>query len=264
MVVCENIFKIFILISIIVNTNNDEIDSKTNTNDSFNLDNYNSLNDNADSTFLEHLDTKKTFTYNRNLDSKPNLSPPDLDIYIDSLCPFSLKLLSGPFNDFFNNPSRDKLVNSFNIHVYGKTEEKFGSKPYDRKFKCNHGTKECITNRIENCALNILDKEEAMKFLICFSTDLKKETKKESQFDQSTLTCEPYKYQEIIECTYNGLGYELMHEESLKSVDVDFTPWIVINGVSDGFKSRKISKDIVGFLCDYLNLTNKLEGCIKK
>lgn len=195
-----------------------------------------------------------------------DLNPPELSIYYDSLCPFSLTLLSGAFKTLYYHPNRDLLTSNIQLYVFGKSKEDYFSKQYDRKFTCNHGSTECTINMLENCALFLLEKKEAFEFIICLSSEIKSSSRNKNRFEESTAKCLPYKYQEIIECTYNGLGHELLHEEGLKEqeIKIEFTPWIVLNGKSDSEISRKISKDIVGYLCNYLKLENKVEGCETK
>jgi hypothetical protein len=266
-------FNLISLINLIFLTNNQQLDlfdKKESEIKSFipmisKNENFISLNyhETFDADLINN-NTAKIVKNSNNLRSLEEKSPPNLDIYIDSLCPFSIKLLSGSFKDLYNNPDKDKLVKSINIYVYGKTKEQPDSSPYNRSFKCNHGVNECLTNRIENCALKILDKNEAFEFLICYNDYLKKDKQKNYLYEEYILKCAPFKYQEIVECTYNGLGYELMHEESLKDIVIYFTPYIVLDNQPDLEKSRIVVRDLVGYLCDYLELKDKIEGCNNK
>jgi interferon gamma-inducible protein 30 len=166
----------------------------------------------------------------------------EIDIFYESLCPFSNQFISETIHEFMEIPNFRKFV-KINFHPFGKAKDKTVNLNF--KFECQHGENECFGNKIQLCALKKLNEENGMNFVICFMTAI---PQLGEDMSSALYACVPKKlYKEIQECSYGEEGNLLMHQEAKISPDLDHVPAIVVNGKYD----TDVENDIRFSLRDY-------------
>eukprot|EP00340_Litonotus_pictus_P003780 CAMPEP_0170520248 /NCGR_PEP_ID=MMETSP0209-20121228/5500_1 /TAXON_ID=665100 ORGANISM="Litonotus pictus, Strain P1" /NCGR_SAMPLE_ID=MMETSP0209 /ASSEMBLY_ACC=CAM_ASM_000301 /LENGTH=164 /DNA_ID=CAMNT_0010806437 /DNA_START=123 /DNA_END=614 /DNA_ORIENTATION=- len=160
------------------------------------------------------------------------------------------------FNNFHYTASRDLLASKVEVINYGNAKELSDSKPNDRKFRCQHGEKECVGNTIENCAQDILGEYEGDSFTICFMGSIFKAGKEEADLNSITAQCST-RSEDILACSNSTYGQELVHKAATRTGDHTGVPFVLINGKQNDQAVQNLTK----FLCEYNNLVGKVQEC---
>ena len=143
--------------------------------------------------------------------SAANDFPPSIKVYAESLCPDTINFIVNSFGGFRDNEDRNKLLNSIEFIIFGNASEDTGSVEGNRKFKCQHGEKECYGHRLQNCSNKYLPIDLYEEFLICFSKNVKAVGSAKADLNNITSQCSEAS-KEIIECAGSSEGFELLHE----------------------------------------------------
>lgn len=189
--------------------------------------------------------------------SNEDVTPPTLTVYGESLCPYTILFIIQNLIKLSEFPAKDKLVSSFEFIPFGNAEETDGSVEGSRKFKCQHGEKECYGNKLQNCAFKYLDNKSAFEYLSCFSQSVKTIGRDKADLNEITQKCSESS-KEIIECSSSSEGDELLHDAGVRTGDHEYVPYVIFNGVHDEDIQNKAQDDLLGFLCEY----NKSHGNI--
>ena len=90
---------------------------------------------------------------------------PQIDVYIEVLCPDTQYFIKNSFAKYLKNPSYRELANISFIPFGNGKEYKVGNR---YKFTCQHGPNECYGNTVSVCALNKLSYKKGLDFIVCF------------------------------------------------------------------------------------------------
>ncbi len=168
-----------------------------------------------------------------------------IDVLFESLCPFCEDLIRHSFKEFVEFEDHSKLA-VLNFVPFGNAYDKWDEGKQEWVTDCQHGVQECKGNLIEVCAKKKLELEVFYKFLVCF------ETKFNPKVDAYEVSkeCSPELGDEINKCSVGKEGNILLHEASLATPDnIDYNPWLLINGVHDPYAEREIQDSLVDYLC---------------
>ncbi|CEM24584.1 unnamed protein product [Vitrella brassicaformis CCMP3155] len=138
-----------------------------------------------------------------------------VEVYYESLCPFSAKFIEMSLVPLMESPLRPFV--SLTMFPYGN------AKTDGKHFKCQHGEAECALNTIQGCILHYSKKSLAA--IACIEKDL----------PQDWAQCVDTGERSAIEtCTKDGEGTHLMQgaakaTEALKPPHT-YVPYVVING----------------------------------
>jgi hypothetical protein len=178
---------------------------------------------------------------------------PKIDIYIESLCPYSINFITGSFKSFYANPDKNKLAN-ISITAFGNAEQSWDGTKW--VFRCQHGARECYCNTIIICAQKHLEIPTANNFIICLLENVKAN---ERDFDAAVKAClSTEMLKEMLNCAGSDEGNRLLHEAGLRTPKHDYVPWLVFNGKHDENIQNRLEVDMLGFLCKGMS---DLNGC---
>eukprot|EP00270_Netrium_digitus_P015537 TRINITY_DN5459_c0_g2_i1.p1 TRINITY_DN5459_c0_g2~~TRINITY_DN5459_c0_g2_i1.p1 ORF type:complete len:270 (+),score=60.35 TRINITY_DN5459_c0_g2_i1:70-879(+) len=181
------------------------------------------------------------------LDSKEVADDDDrvrVDLYEESLCPYCAEFILEGVEDLFLTGLID--IVKLRFIPYGNAKKINGT------IICQHGPKECLGNKIENCAIHFYPLlEEWFPYVKCVVAD---RFELETAAEACTATEELQLNSTLIRECYSGPLGEKLHEESGKETDAlepkkEYVPWLVVNGqpTYDDYD------EIVSFVCDAYN-----------
>ncbi|KAL4455849.1 hypothetical protein ABPG74_003259 [Tetrahymena malaccensis] len=216
---------------------------------------------------------KKPFQKNLNLSSKNKL---DLEIYSEALCPDCQQFILGSLQRALNS---DIILDYLNIQIYfyGNAEEVLDPQTNLFSYRCQHGPKECEGNRVSNCIMNKINPiKKAIELIICLEEEIKRYAQIQMvNYDKILIKCYQKKkitnqeLKRIIKCYSGEEGNILQHFAAQKTesqTELQFVPWILVNGKYDIQQYSAITKDLILFVCDYYkqNRSVKLPFCQQK
>ncbi|XP_019418104.1 PREDICTED: gamma-interferon-inducible lysosomal thiol reductase-like isoform X2 [Lupinus angustifolius] len=175
-----------------------------------------------------------------------------LELYYESLCPYSANFIVNYLPKIFSNdllPIVDlTLVPWGNAKLNGNSN-----------FTCQHGPYECLLNTVEACAINIWP-ELNFPFIYCVETLVyeRKQKEWESCFDKLGLDPKP-----IDQC-YNGeYGKELELEYAAETNALQpphkYVPWVVV----DGEPLYEDYENFLSYVCNAYKGTDTPQSCTK-
>ncbi|EAR91679.2 gamma-interferon-inducible lysosomal thiol reductase (macronuclear) [Tetrahymena thermophila SB210] len=201
---------------------------------------------------------KKSFQQNLNFSSNNKL---DLEIYSEALCPDCQQFILGPLQKALND---DIILDYLNIKIYfyGNAEEVFDPQTKLFSYRCQHGPKECEGNRISNCIMNKINSiKKALELIICVEEEIKRYAQIQMvNYDKILNKCYQKKkisaqdLKKIVKCNSGEEGNILQHLAAQKTesqTELQFVPWILVDGKYEVQQYNSITKDLVIFVCDY-------------
>lgn len=112
-----------------------------------------------------------------------NASKLPIRIYYESLCPDSRKLL----NDLGREYHSFKKYIALEFVPFGRAESLDAA---GNEFKCHHGEKECVSNRIHSCGVQHLTNQDAQQqFVVCQMNAKSEDTGKEVRDKWTMANC---------------------------------------------------------------------------
>ncbi|OIV95078.1 hypothetical protein TanjilG_10898 [Lupinus angustifolius] len=177
-----------------------------------------------------------------------------LELYYESLCPYSANFIVNYLPKIFSNdllPIVDlTLVPWGNAKLNGNSN-----------FTCQHGPYECLLNTVEACAINIWPElNQNFPFIYCVETLVyeRKQKEWESCFDKLGLDPKP-----IDQC-YNGeYGKELELEYAAETNALQpphkYVPWVVV----DGEPLYEDYENFLSYVCNAYKGTDTPQSCTK-
>ncbi len=175
---------------------------------------------------------------------------PTIALYYESLCPGCEGFIGTGIKQFRNTKGHEVLA-TVKFYPYGNARQKKSGNKW--VFTCQHGAPECQGNLIETCALNKMNSDKFMDFLICLRKNI---SSQRNDFIKTAKICEKDAtvYQSIIDCYNSDEGNKLQHEiaddtDNLKPSH-KWVPWITVDGVYNSKVQDKIQDNMVGWICD--------------
>ncbi|RXG73039.1 hypothetical protein Avbf_02824 [Armadillidium vulgare] len=115
-------------------------------------------------------------------------------------------------------------------------------------FTCQHGSAECLANKILNCAKYIYVKEKFLPFAFC---SLKTHFKEEDLEECADEVC----YVRLVkECSQSVVGenrlYEAGQEQRRLNPQPTRLPWIIINDVYKKELNSAAEEDLISVVCN--------------
>lgn len=189
-------------------------------------------------------------------------APPKITVYGESLCPDCVNFFLPSYKEFHNNPSKNQLVESFEYLAFGNAKEYFDYSTNRYIFYCQHYENECFGNTLEVCAIDILGQEKGLDYTICLFEQVRYYSYN-TNFISATETCLPDASQRksITDCAYGEKGNHLQHVVAQKTGYHNHVPYVLVNGQYNPEYESQIINNMVGFLCWYNDLVDKVEGC---
>eukprot|EP00413_Alexandrium_margalefii_P021580 CAMPEP_0204563596 /NCGR_PEP_ID=MMETSP0661-20131031/34400_1 /ASSEMBLY_ACC=CAM_ASM_000606 /TAXON_ID=109239 /ORGANISM="Alexandrium margalefi, Strain AMGDE01CS-322" /LENGTH=266 /DNA_ID=CAMNT_0051571165 /DNA_START=161 /DNA_END=961 /DNA_ORIENTATION=- len=169
-----------------------------------------------------------------------------MEIYYESLCPQSLRLLNGTLREVWAKKDMQSRV-SFKFIPFGNAQEMPASQISDgykywhpnARFPlvlCQHGETECLGNRIHACAMDILKTpDKYVPFLICMASYGPRVSVELSSFE--CANAQGVSMKEIKSCATSDRGHKLHVANGAlstkPSLKRSYVPWVLINGKHD-------------------------------
>ncbi|KAL4484284.1 hypothetical protein ABPG72_006395 [Tetrahymena utriculariae] len=201
---------------------------------------------------------KKPFQKNFNFSSQNKL---DLEIYSEALCPDCQQFILGSLQKALNDDIIFDYLN-IKIYFYGNAEEVFDTQANLFSYRCQHGLKECEGNRISNCIMNKINSiQKALELIVCLEEEIKRYAQIQMvNYDKILNKCYQKKkvtnqdLKKILKCNLGEEGNILQHFSAQKTelqTELQFVPWILVDGKYDIQQYNSITKDLILFVCDY-------------
>ena len=176
---------------------------------------------------------------------------PQIEVFVESLCPDCIDFINRSFTDFQNNPDHQQLAN-VRFFPFGNGKQSYQDGKW--VFTCQHGTDECVGNLYETCSLAHLDNEAGNNFMICFESGRSWDANLERCVTDENIR------NVITECISSTEGNTLQHEVADHTPkEHQWVPWVTVNGVHDKNAEDQILNDMVQYLCSISE--ESLPGC---
>ncbi|CAG7828328.1 unnamed protein product, partial [Allacma fusca] len=181
---------------------------------------------------------------NRNMENSRKVT--QLELYYDSMCPYSKKFIKNLLQPLMDSPL-SKYVHLKMIPYGTANTIKSGA---EETVKCTHGAKECYKDKIHACALHIFRKSIALKYISCMAVS-------ESRIPKIEENCAKNNSLDlsIIEDCANGKSgskYLLENGEVTNGLSPPLTqvPWVVFDGVYNPDKMYTALTDLRSAVCN--------------
>lgn len=198
--------------------------------------------------------------------SQINITLPSIKVYIESLCPDTLRFINYSFKNFYNLKNKYDLYSSLTFVPYGNAYESSSSKNGQREFSCQHGEKECHGNRILNCAIEYLTIDISEQFILCFAGNITKSGRMSADLNDLSSKClkeivndDENTINKINDCASSSEGDELLHIAGEDTKSHSRIPYILVNNEHEDKNNAEF--DLIGYMCKYNKLVGIIEGC---
>nr|GLL33417.1 gamma-interferon-inducible lysosomal thiol reductase [Ipomoea trifida] len=148
-----------------------------------------------------------------------------LDLYYESLCPYSANFIVNYLAKIFENGIID--IVDLTLFPWGNAKLKGNN-----TFQCQHGAAECLLNTIEACAIDAWpDLNEHFPFIYCVESlvDNGSYSKWETCYEKLGKDPKP-----VSDCYASGHGKELELSYAAQTNALEppheYVPWVVVNG----------------------------------
>ncbi|CAK8671419.1 unnamed protein product [Clavelina lepadiformis] len=176
-------------------------------------------------------------------------SPVRVSVYFESYCPDSINFITTVLY-----PTWEKLHSTGIIHLmlipYGKAHY-VHHRNDTYTFTCQHGEKECIGNKIENCVIR-----EA-RFITTKYLPVVQCMESAPDPNSAAEECcmkQGFDWEKINNCAEGPEGSKLLHQAGVATERLEpklnFVPWIVINGMHTDEMQAAALKDLTSVVCE--------------
>ncbi|KAJ8440209.1 hypothetical protein Cgig2_023974 [Carnegiea gigantea] len=148
-----------------------------------------------------------------------------LDLYYESLCPYSANFIANELATIFDNG----LIDIVDLKLYPWGNAKIRG---DNSINCQHGPLECLLNTVEACAIDAWPNvNEHFPFIYCVEKLVyqRKYLQWETCFEELGLNPKP-----VTDCYTSGHGkeLELKYASATDSLEPphEYVPWVVVDG----------------------------------
>ncbi|KAK9663993.1 hypothetical protein RND81_14G012000 [Saponaria officinalis] len=155
-----------------------------------------------------------------------NANKVSLDLYYESLCPYSATFIIHGLAPIFDNGGIIDIVD-LSLYPWGNTN----IRP-DSSYACQHGLSDCLLNTVHACAIDAKPAlTDHFPFIECVERLVHdhKHTQWETCFENSNF--DP---QSVKECTFGQRGKELALKYATATASLkpprEYVPWVVVDG----------------------------------
>lgn len=197
------------------------------------------------------------FTFAITLSLIKSAAVPQIDVYVESLCPDCQDFIGGSFANYLQNPDFKALAH-INFYPYGNAKENQVSDHYE--FTCQHGPNECYGNIVETCGLAKMSYEDGLNFMVCMENGIRTYDK---YINKALVHCvqDQTLQQSILNCATNNEGNLMQHAVAQATpTNHKYVPWIHFNGEHDAKTENAILANLNEFLCG-LDVNKGVAGC---
>jgi len=186
------------------------------------------------------------------------LEVPNIEVFVESLCPDCQDFIGGSFANLVKNPDYLKMA-KITFYPYGNAKEREnGAGKYE--FTCQHGPNECYGNTVEVCAMRRMSTQEGFNFLICMENGIRTHNN-DINLALNLCVSDFNLYNEILECAKGDEGNSLQHAVAQKTpADKKHVPWVVVDGIYNKEVEDAILENMNLYLCS-LEVNQTLPGC---
>eukprot|EP00331_Platyophrya_macrostoma_P008752 CAMPEP_0176412472 /NCGR_PEP_ID=MMETSP0127-20121128/4161_1 /TAXON_ID=938130 /ORGANISM="Platyophrya macrostoma, Strain WH" /LENGTH=434 /DNA_ID=CAMNT_0017792143 /DNA_START=21 /DNA_END=1325 /DNA_ORIENTATION=+ len=179
--------------------------------------------------------------------SKPADSQPlQITVFTESLCGDCVAFILGSYSSAIKADGLEKIANVTIIPFGNAKEQQVGDK---YQFTCQHGTKECLGNAIENCLFAHVEQKSSQKVLVCLESKV--------QYGDSWENVIPACANEtgtdlsaLLTCANSDEGMMLTHQAAQRTdPNHKYVPWVVVNGQHSISVEDQILDNIVRYAC---------------
>ena len=173
---------------------------------------------------------------------------PKITIYVESLCPFCLQLITTVYKEFRDTVTKPNLA-EVEFITFGNAKEVYNTETKKYEFTCQHGENECYGNLVETCAIQTLGKVQGYDTLICIESNI---VSFGINFDKALEFClqnDQENLELVKECVTSDLGNLYQHEMAQKTGNHSWVPWVMVDGVHDLDAEDKIFESLIDYLC---------------
>lgn len=177
-----------------------------------------------------------------------------VELYMESECPYCQNTILGSFAEAYNHTDLLDMA-EVTIIPYGNAHEYADGDSWT--FSCQHGTKECNFNSIENCSNHYIDDlYQRYWFLNCIETN---SGGFKPDYDNVILTCRVETglsiavTNSITNCWDSEEGIQLTHDAAVVTDSLNpshqYVPWIVGQGVHSDDIQGQIETSLWDYVC---------------
>ena len=173
---------------------------------------------------------------------------PKIQVYIESLCPDCQYFINRSLKDFVEMVTKPNLAD-IELVPYGNADETYDEKTGKWVFECQHKENECYGNLIETCLIHNLGRVESHKKIICIESNIDGFNR---DFDKTLEFClnkDADKIKEINDCVASDMGNVYQHQMAQKTLEHDYVPWILVDGVHDTQAESVIIESLIDYVC---------------
>lgn len=188
-----------------------------------------------------------------------------IELFTESLCPYCIAFLTTSFKTAINTKGIELLAD-FSIYPYGNAYQSLFDKKW--KFKCQHGTKECYGNLMQNCVLHHTTFRTGIDFILCFEENVGSFHEDIDEIGQHCAGVLNIDFNEIKNCINTDMGNHIQHEVATKTEALRpprrHVPWIVVNSQHNSKIEKQIKENMLGYICKNYQGNVKIEACLPK
>ncbi|KAL2899290.1 Gamma-interferon-responsive lysosomal thiol protein [Bienertia sinuspersici] len=147
-----------------------------------------------------------------------------LDLYYESLCPYSANFIINKLPIIFTNGIRDIV----DLRLFPWGNAKLAS---NDSFTCQHGPDECLLNTVEACAIDALPALDRMLFIECVETLVYKGKYTQWETCFKKLSIDPEGFDDCYKGE-EGKKLELKYAALTSALKPphEYVPWVVVDG----------------------------------
>jgi len=180
--------------------------------------------------------------------TKAEVSPIQIQVYYETLCPDSIAFISKQLHPTYKNLGHYLNVEFIPFGFASYLPDGNGGWDFD----CQHGPYECSGNLYAACLTNALKDNNALlvEIISCIMSDNSPHTATEKCMENHASGTSFY---DIEKCHSSEFGENLLHDFGVQSESLDpsfyFIPWITIDNVWNEAEFEAALVDLQGLLC---------------
>jgi len=159
-------------------------------------------------------------------------NPVNVEVYFESYCPDSIRFIN---NQLYPAWKKFKGLDVIDLKLfpYGKAERDFTDGQYE--FSCQHGSKECQVNIIENCVIDVSENNTSTYLPIIDCLMRNRREKEPNEDIENCVEQGDMDYNKVQACMESDHGNELLFKAGAATDNLNprltYVPWVMINGM---------------------------------